>query len=67
MKQKEFFGNGEKHVYVRKGDNGEILVPKQKTGNLSRKKIPFTLMYRRPVCLVFNYSSWQQNRQGKTE
>lgn len=24
MKQKEFFGKGEKHVYVRKGDKGEI-------------------------------------------
>ena len=30
MKQKEFFGKGEKHVYVRKGDNGEILVTKTK-------------------------------------
>ena len=28
MKQKEFFGKGEKHVYVRKGDKGEILVTK---------------------------------------
>ena len=30
MKQKEFFGKGEKHVYVRKGDKGEILVTKTK-------------------------------------
>ena len=34
MKQKEFFGKGEKHVYVRKGDNGEILVAKTKNEEL---------------------------------
>ena len=34
MKQKEFFGKGEKHVYVRKGDNGEILVTKTKNEEL---------------------------------
>ena len=32
MKQKEFFGKGEKYVYVRKGDNNEILVTKTKNG-----------------------------------
>lgn len=30
MKQKEFFGKGEKQMYVRRGDNGEILVTKTK-------------------------------------
>lgn len=34
MKQKEFYGKGEKHVYIRKGDNGEILVTKTKNGEL---------------------------------
>lgn len=34
MKQKEFFGKGEKHVYVRKGDNGEILVTRTKNEEL---------------------------------
>lgn len=34
MKQKEFYGKGEKHVYVRKGDNGEILVTKTKNGEI---------------------------------
>ena len=38
MKQKEFFGNGEKHVYVRKGDNGEILVTKTENGQLIEEK-----------------------------
>ena len=34
MKQKEFYGKGEKHVYVRKGDKGEILVTKTKDEEL---------------------------------
>lgn len=34
MKQKDFYGKGEKHVYVRKGDNGEILVTKTKNGEI---------------------------------
>lgn len=34
MKQKEFYGKEEKHVYIRKGDNGEILVTKTKSGEL---------------------------------
>ena len=34
MKQKEFYGKGEKHVYVRKSDNGEILVTKTKNEEL---------------------------------
>ena len=34
MKQKEFYGKGEKHVYVRKGDNNEILVTKTKNEEL---------------------------------
>ena len=34
MKQKEFYGKGEKHVYVRKGDKGEIFVTKTKDEEL---------------------------------
>lgn len=34
MKQKEFFGKGEKHVYVRKGDNNEILVTRTKNDEI---------------------------------
>lgn len=34
MKQKEFFGKGEKHVYVRKGDNNEIFVTRTKNDEI---------------------------------
>lgn len=34
MKQKDFFGKGEKHVYVRKGDNNEILVTRTKNDEI---------------------------------
>ena len=34
MKQKEFFGKGEKHVYVRKGDNNEILITRTKNDEI---------------------------------
>lgn len=57
MKQKVFFGvrkDSEKSLYVRKGDNEEILVNKVETGSLSKKKMPFTLTYKKPVCWVFN-------------
>lgn len=38
MKQKELFGNGEKHVYVRKGDRGDILVAKVENGQPIEEK-----------------------------
>lgn len=34
MKQKEFFGKGEKHVYARKGDNNEIFVTRTKNDEI---------------------------------
>ena len=53
MKQKEFFGKGEKHVYVRKGDKGEILVTKTKHEELITEEN--TLMRKKPVNLGFSY------------
>lgn len=38
MKQKEFFGNGDKHVYVQRGDNGDIFVTKTENGQLIEEK-----------------------------
>lgn len=50
MKQKEFYGKGEKHVYVRKGDKGEILVTKTKDEELITEENTIHLATSSPRC-----------------
>lgn len=45
MKQKEIFGKGEKHLYVRRGDNNEIVITRTQHGELIEEKDTVHLDY----------------------